>query len=132
MRALEDTDSGSGQSLPSYRKTPFVVGFLSILGIVAVLTTTNPGEGGPMAILLFLALLFTLFVASSHIVIEFAAKILKLKAFSNLRLLYTSVVIALGCVFLVGLQTLRQLQLVDIALTVVLEIVLNFYLLRRF
>lgn len=132
MNTLEDSYSGAEQSLPGYRKTPFVVAFLSLFGIAVVLTNTNPGEGGPMTILLFLALLFTLLVACSHVVMESAAKILKLKEFSNIRLLYTSIVIALGCVFLVGLQTLRQLQPVDVALTAVLEIVLNFYLLRRF
>ena len=97
-----------------------------------LLITNNPGSGGPMVILFFLALLFIFFVSFAGILIQFVARIFKLADFSTSRLLYTSVIIAAGCIFLVGLQTLRQLQSIDVILTLLFEVVLNFYLLRRF
>lgn len=96
-----------------------------------MLTLYSPG-GGPFIILIFLAFLFVFFVSLTYILLQNTTRLLKRTNFSTIRILYTSVVIATGGVFLVGLQTLRQLQPVDVILTVLFEIVLNFYLLRRF
>lgn len=118
-----------GQTL--YTKLSIIGGVVSLLGVIFVLTTRGPG-GGPMVILLLLSLLFAFLLSIVSIFIQIGGRLLGIKEFSGPRLLYTAVLIAAGIVFLVGLQTLRQLQLIDVVLMTVFELVLNFYLLRRF
>lgn len=113
-------------------KSVFIAGVVSTFGLLFILTTRDPGSGGPVLIILFLLLLFIALCSGTILFIEYILKFLGAKSFSWVRLLYTSVALVSGLVFLVGLQTLRQLQLVDIILVLVFELVLNFYLLRRF
>lgn len=91
----------------------------------------QPGKGGPVIILGFLALMFLLFIAMAALFLSVISTVFKLH-FSSLRVFYTAVIAAVGGIFLIGLQTLRQLQIVDIVLVVLFELILNFYLLRRF
>ena len=102
-----------------------------LLAILWLVLTKSPGEGGPTVILLFLLLTFVLILSSSMAVLRFLSAKTSLR-FSWIRVLYTSVAIAAGIVFLVGLRTLRQLQVVDVVLVMTFELLLNFYLLRRF
>jgi uncharacterized membrane protein len=78
-----------------------------------------------------LLLTFLLALLSSITVLRLIEQKLS-KKFSWLRVLYTGVALAAGIVFLIGLKTLRQLQAIDVALVLVFEFLLNFYLLRRF
>ena len=111
--------------------TRILLGSLSaaVLGLLLVTTTKSPGEGGPVAIMLFLLGIFMCALTLIAVVLRFVGKRF---AMSGVRVLYTSVSLASGIVFLVGLQTLRQLQAVDLVLVLVFELLLNFYLLRRF
>jgi hypothetical protein len=103
----------------------------TVVMMAVLVATKNPGDGGPMIILLFLFLTFLLIMTISMTVIRVIEGFTGQK-FSWLRVLYTSVAIAVGFVFLVGLRTLRQLQVVDVVLVITFELLLNFYLLRRF
>ena len=105
----------------------FTTCFLILLTVI-----TNPTKGGPSLILVFLASVYLWLVLTSWAALEWITKTIGSKRLSNIRKFYTSVSLAFGLVFLIGLQTLRQLQLADIILTVVFELLLNFYLLRRF
>ncbi len=131
MNTDNNQEENSLQQSGSRIKLPYLCGAASIAGLAFLLTVYSPG-GGPFVILVFLALLFALFISLTYILLQNTTRVLSRVHFSTIRMLYTSVVIATGGIFLVGLQTLRQLQPVDIILTLLFEIVLNFYLLRRF
>ncbi len=101
----------------------------SIMGLLIIITTKSPGQGGPIVVMLFLLFIFMCTLSFTVSMLRFIGRKLGM---SGVRILYTSVAIAAGAVFLVGLQTLRQLQVVDLVLILVFELLLNFYLLRRF
>lgn len=105
--------------------------FTSIL-LIGILVSQDPSGGGPMLILVFLSVLFIWLLSVVWIFIHFLSTKVGGDKLSSVRRLYTSVAIATGLIFLVGLQTLRQLQVADIVLVLVFELLLNFYLLRRF
>jgi hypothetical protein len=107
--------------------------FLAVIiaSTMFIVLTKDPGSGGPLIILSFLLLIFLALLTSTVIAIRIIER-KSAQKFSWLRILYTGVAIAAGGVFLIGLKTLRQLQAIDIALVVVFELLLNFYLLRRF
>lgn len=117
---------------PSHFRIPTVGVLASLVGVIILVTTQTPGSGGPMLVLLFLLLAFVGILSVTSLIIQGATRFFGISSFTWVRLLYTSVAIASGVVFLIGLQTLRQLQVVDVALALVFEILLNFYLLRRF
>lgn len=99
----------------------------SCLGLLFIFT--NPNEGGPVLVVIFLALLFILLF-----LITFTA--LAMPTFSKAALsrparYYSSIVAASGISFLVGLQTIRQLQILDIVLTMVFIGGSLFYIYRR-
>lgn len=118
--------------LSTQGKIPVFFGALSTVVLALILTLKNPTAGGPLLILVFLLVLFIWFLSLMWIGLQILAdKVLK-KRLSTLRHLYTSVALATGLIFLVGLQTLHQLRLADGVLVIIFEILLNFYLLRRF
>jgi hypothetical protein len=104
----------------------------STISILVIILSKNPGEGGPVLILAFLLVLFIWLFSLISVVYRLVIRILSLKKPSAVRELYTGVSLSAGLVFLVGLQTLSQLQLADVVLVGVFELLLNFYLLRRF
>lgn len=120
---------------PNYRlpggKLPLLISLVSLGGVVGYAATQQPGEGGPIVVLGFLLLCFVALVSSLVSLLQALLKLTRWR-FSAARLFYTALVWGLGGIFLLGLQTLRQLQLIDIFLVVVFEILINFYLIRRF
>lgn len=116
----------------AYKRTPLVGLGISAFGLLILMVSQNPGQGGPVVVMPFLALLFTAYLCLISLLLQFISSIFSSIEFSWARLLYTSVAMAGGMVFLTGLQTLRQLQLIDVILVLVFELMLNFYLLRRF
>lgn len=104
---------------------------ISTLGLIFAVLLLNPGRG-PITILLFLALLFLAVLSIASLLIQLIGTRILNKQYSMIRTLYTAVLIASGVVFLVGLQTLGQLQIIDVILVIIFEALLNFYIIRRF
>lgn len=127
----EDHKGKRRTSLLAYR-APAIGFLLSLILLVAVMALSHPATGGPIVVLMFLLSVFLCFLTGVSGTLQFVLFLLRKPPLSQLRLLYTSVAIATGVVFLVGLQTLRQLQMIDIILVLIFEAILNFYLLRRF
>ena len=129
-------DEETGEMIKSsgemYLKPLLLVLISSLIALIFVVTTKDPGSGGPAMILFFLFWVFLTFLSAWALILQGGVQLLQFRQFSWVRLLYTSVSLAVGSVFLVGLQTLGQLQLIDVILVVIFELVLNFYLLRRF
>ncbi len=125
-------EEGDSASLKPNKKLPTVGLVLGVLALLVISSTKQPGSGGPAIVLFFLASLFLIFLSLFSLVIQSVLKLAGFPSFSSIRLFYTSISISLGCIFLVGLQTLQQLQLIDVILMVTFEMLLNFYLLRRF
>lgn len=114
--------------------SPLIIVALGVAFVLLLLVvmTQNPGSGGPLVILLFLSLVFLLLFLMVTLLIRLLNRLVSGTAFSPTRTLYTSIAVATGLVYMIGLRTLGQLQVIDVVLVVVFELVLNFYLLRRF
>lgn len=115
-----------------YFRVPVVVCIISVLLLIGLVFFSQPGSGGPALVLAFLFLCFTTFVSLFAIILQLGIKAIKRPNISALRVFYTSVVAGIGAVLLLGLKTLGQMQTVDVVLVTVFELLLNFYLLRRF
>lgn len=128
---LEETNQ-TQEITPPKRGVALLGFFTSLAVLLGVITLFNPGTGGPIVILFFLATVFIFSLSAASLVIQQGAFLFFKKKHLPIHLFYFSVLIATGVVFLVGLQTLGQLQLIDVILVVVFEVLLNFYILRRF
>ena len=124
------------EDTPSKNRSSFVLltvsSVLSLLGMTVLVVLASPVSGGPVTIFLFLLLLLLFVFSLVLLVFKFL-----LHSASNVRIstssyYYIAFSVALGAIFLVGLQTLQQLRLIDIILVLIFEVLINFYLPRRF
>ncbi|MBP9738202.1 hypothetical protein KBD20_00775 [Candidatus Saccharibacteria bacterium] len=99
--------------------------------IILLLVTSRPTEGGPIIVLGMLALVFLLFVQVLSLGLGVVAPMFGF-SLSPSRVFLLSVILSVGGVFLVGLQTLNQLSVTDVILVILLEVMANFYIARRF
>ena len=107
-----------------------MIGSFSIFVLIAAFT--SPISGGPVVIFLcLLVLLLFIFSTVALIFKNVLRSVVKAKV-SSLSVYYIAFSVALGAIFLIGLQTLQQLRLIDVILVLVLEVLINFYLTRRF
>lgn len=127
-----EVEETSKPKLSGYSKVGILMTSLSLAGLIYTVASQQPGIGGPITILFFLALVFLGATGITLMVLELSFRLFKLRRFSTIRLFYTSILVALAAVFIIGLQTLGQLQWMDVILIVIFELLLNFYLLRRF
>lgn len=128
---LDDSNEPQ-QAIPPKRRAALTGFFVSLVALIAVITMFNPGSGGPIVILFFLASVFIFSLSFASLTIKETSFRLFKKEHQSVHLFYFSILIATGVVFLVGLQTLGQLQAIDVMLVVIFEVLLNFYILRRF
>lgn len=114
-------------------KPPIWGSILSSAGLLGLLVTSDPGEGGPRLVLAFLTVVFGLLLSCFSLLIQMVGYLLRSGSQRSwYRILYSATVLSFGVVFLLGLQTLGQLRLIDVVLVALFEVVLNFYILRRF
>jgi hypothetical protein len=133
-RVMEDIDQQLDRApIIKYKTVPIRGIVVCGLILAIMLLTKNPGTGGPQLIIAFLFMTFLLLTCVFSLFLQVVWSILKVSnPHSWIRLLYSSVVLAFGSVFLIGLQTLGQLRIIDVILVVLFELVLIFYTLRRF
>jgi len=105
--------------------------FCTVLALFLVAISTNPTTGGPKTVLLLLTLFFALIIQVSYQFILFSQLLLGRQIKRGLSITI-SVLLAFGAVFLLGLHTLNQLSLMDVALVVTLISLISFYISRRF
>ncbi len=126
------------QELPPERRRlpygglPFKGLVVSSLILAIIVATKNPVSGGPRVIILFLSVLFLVLVNIFALLLQTIWMFYSKQDYSWSRLLYCAVTLAIGVVFLIGLQTLNQLRVVDAVLVVAFEVVVQFYIIRRF
>ncbi len=105
---------------------------VSLIGLIILVLSSNPNEGGPAVVLLFLGLNFLLAFSLAVICMKhIPSRFLKGITLTSVSKYYSGLVLASGWVFLLGLQTIRQLQVIDIALIICFELLVNFYIFRR-
>jgi len=103
--------------------------------IFLVLNITSPLVVGPAGILLLFGLVYA-FVSSLlyvllHLVIKIINKLTAKRIISERRLYYLSCVVGFGPLFLLALNTLGKLGVVEIVLVLLLVGLACFYILRR-
>ena len=98
--------------------------------LIGMLNVVNPLEIGPNGILLFF-LAFYLFITSAVVMGFKAFRALFKRSPSSLKVMYLSAIIAFAPVMLLALNTLNQLEIIDLVLVVVFEGLALFYIFRR-
>lgn len=115
----------------------YLMPFVALAALFALLNLTSPLKMGPAGILLAFAFIY-IFLASSLYVITFAIFLLvqrfagSNRAIKKKKLYYMTSIVALGPVFLLALNSIGQLDLKDFILVVLLIGVACFYVSRRF
>ncbi len=109
--------------------------FAALILLGAVLNMTNPLESGPMVILVVFVLLYVLILtvlsAALHLVGAVVRMVSPGKSFSLRRGYYILTIIALAPVLFVALNTLGQLDALEIILILILVGLGCFYVVRR-
>lgn len=110
---------------------PFVLVFL----IAYVLSQTSPIDVGPVGILIVFLLLYGFFLSLFFLIIHLTLEVAKrLRSKSHLpirKIYYLASVIAFMPVFLLALNSIGQLKVLDTVLVLSLVIVASFYVVRR-
>ncbi len=123
-------DQINEQQVSPRLSSPVLLG-VTILAVILLVFSTNPTAGGPRIVLLFLVLMFTLVLQSVAIIIRLVHSLLA-RSIQPSLVMAISVLTAFSAVFLIGLATLNQVSLVDFVLVGLLQVLLLFYVNRRF
>jgi len=108
-----------------------------LLGVILfIMNSSNPNNIGPDGILLFFALLYFAALVTVVILMRVAIKVTRFGGGSGWsptrsKRIYLSSILALAPVMLVALNTLGQLEILDVVLVGVFEIIALFYIQRR-
>ena len=107
----------------------------ALLALTTLLNTTNPVQGGPLSILAVFVLLYLLIFSVTAAAVHFIGAVMRMvrptKSFSLRRAYYVLSVVSLAPVLLVALNTLGQLEILEIMLILVLVGLGCFYVVRR-
>jgi len=124
-------------------KITYVLPLLSAIGLVAILTVTNPLQAGAAGILFAFVLMYifwaSVFFIFLHAGIGVVARMVSRKENVNIRQwrigvrksYYIASVLAFAPVLLLAMHSVGQLQVQDIALIVVLLFLGIFYIVKR-
>jgi|SRR6185503_21376239 len=113
----------------------YVAPFAALILLGAVLNMTNPLESGPMVILVVFMLLYVLILSALSAALHLVGAVVRMvrpgRPFSLRRGYYMLTIIALAPVLLVALNTLGQLDALEIILILILVGLGCFYVVRR-
>lgn len=126
---MEDEDNQ--QRFQYYLKLPAFILFVSTACLASILLLTSPSEG-PVAIVSFLVCGFLFFAALAAFFVQKLLQVFGRQNITPVKLFYASTILSMGATFIVGLQTLNQLQFIDVILVLFLEVIVLFYLAKRF
>ncbi len=109
-----------------------VMSATTTVALIFILMARDPFASGPTVVLIFLCLVF---IAVFNLTYYLNTRIKLSERFkftpSKVASYYSSILVATGAIFLIGSQTIGQLQLADVLLVACFEILANFYVLRR-
>lgn len=126
-----------------YHKLTYALPFVAAIALFVIFSLTNPISAGPAGMLLVFFLVYVLFVSVFfiflHVGLRFIAKILNKYREVNVRewqigvrkSYYIASVLAFGPVLLLAMQSVGQLQLRDVVLTVAFLSIAIFYVVKR-
>ncbi|HEV2412893.1 MAG TPA: hypothetical protein VGS28_03780 [Candidatus Saccharimonadales bacterium] len=116
----------------------FLIGSWIVLfgSVVFVMNSLNPNNLGPDGILLFFALMYLTILVTVVILMRLTIKFTRFGGRAGwkptrAKRIYLSSIIALAPVMLIALNTLGQLETLDIILVAVFEVIALFYIQRR-
>lgn len=113
----------------------YLAPFVALLALGAVLNMTNPIDSGPVSILVVFVMLYLLILSVLAAVLHLVGAIIRMvrpqQGFSLRRGYYVLSIVSLAPVLLVALNTLGQLELLEIVLILILVGLGCFYVVRR-
>jgi len=104
---------------------------VSAILFALIVSLTNPEQSGPLMVTGILSLLYVFFGAVVFLTKVFIGR-KKLTVSQKKQLLKKSYIMAVPLVFIVGLNTLRQLSIADVAIVTILFFIGSFYISRTF
>jgi hypothetical protein len=108
----------------------FATAAILVAALVALMNFFNPSDVGPNGLLLFFTLLYGLCFVVMILLLKVCRVVFRRKIHS-IKLLYLASIIAFAPVMLLALNTLNQLETLDVALVVIFEALALFYVIRR-
>lgn len=126
-----------------YHKITYILPILSLAGLFLILTLTNPISAGPAGMLLVFFLMYVLCASVLfiflHLGVSFIGKVWSKTRNANVKewrigvrkSYYIASVLAFGPVLLLAMQSVGQLQIRDVILTVTLLCIAIFYVVKR-
>lgn len=113
----------------------YIAPLFAFIALASVLNMTTPLESGPLIILVVFMLLYVLIVsalsAALHLIVAIVRMLRPSKTFSMRRGYYIASIVALAPVLFVALNTLGQLDALEIILILLLVGLGCFYVVRR-
>lgn len=98
--------------------------------LIAMLNLMNPLSIGPNGILLFFLFAYLLGIVVALLILKLLRLVFH-KSFSTVKAMYLAATLAFAPVMLMALNTLNQLQVIDVILVMIFEFLALFYIFRR-
>jgi len=106
--------------------------------IAVILNATSPSSAGPLGILVFFVCLYVLFICLTYIVIMISRRMIarffnkNIPDTSQYKTYYYSTVIALSPTIYIGMQSMGDVGVFEIALLVIFELLACFFIYKRY
>lgn len=106
--------------------------------IATILNATNPSSAGPLGILAFFVCSYVLFICLTYIVIMISRRVVarffnkNIPDTSRYKTYYYSTVIALSPTIYIGMQSMGDVGVFEIALLVIFELLACFFIYKRY
>ena len=107
--------------------------------IAVILNATSPSSAGPLGILVFFVCLYALFICLTYIAIVMSRQVVarffvkkSISETSQYKDYYYSTVIALSPTIYIGMQSMGDVGVFEIALLVILELLACFFIYKRY
>lgn len=126
-----DEQSNSENSSKSAVKIRLILIVVTLILLANLFVLRNPTSGGPKIVIFALGLIFALIFQATWLAVILLPKILPQSKTIRHPFLLSQIIAFVG-IFLIGLQTLNQLRLIDVVLITLLGSITYFYILRRF
>ena len=119
-----------------------IFSFIALVALIltaVILNATSPSSAGPLGILVFFVCLYALFICLTYIAIVMSRQVVarffvkkSISETSQYKDYYYSTVIALSPTIYIGMQSMGDVGVFEIALLVIFELLACFFIYKRY
>lgn len=129
--SISETKKLLSRATTSVSSLAIIITISSLLLFVVTISVISPDQAGPVTITAMLALLYAFLGSVVFLTRSFFNKNNTTRLHKK-QLLKKSYITAVPLIFVVGLNTLKQLSIQDVAIVVVLFLIANFYISKTY